>query len=51
MTMKEYITIEEVNEAYLDCRRTKRRTATQVEYELDYELNNLALWRELNSIT
>lgn len=51
MTMIEYVTIEEVNEAYLDCRRTKRRTATQVEYELDYELNNLALWRELNSMT
>lgn len=51
MTMKEYVTIEEVNEAYLDCRRTKRRTATQVEYELDYELNNLALWRELNGMT
>lgn len=51
MTMKEYVKIEDVNDAYMDCRRTKRRTATQIDYELDYELNNLKLYRELNNMT
>lgn len=47
----EHISIEEVTEAYLDCRRNKRRTVSQIEYELDYEVYNLQLWRELNAMT
>lgn len=47
--MNEFVTIEEVTEAYLDCRRHKARSQGAVEYQLDYELNNLQLWRELNA--
>ena len=42
--MKQYVTIEDVTLAYYECRRTKRRTASQIEYELeniDYELMRL----------
>lgn len=49
--MKQHVTIEDVTLAYYECRRTKRRTASQIEYELDYEMNNLQLWRELNDGT
>lgn len=49
MKEKERITLEEVADAYYDCRRRKGRSNGAVEYMLDYELNNLALWRELNS--
>ena len=40
-TMKQYVTIEDVTLAYYECRCTKRRTASQIEYEIDYETNNL----------
>lgn len=46
--MHEYVTIEDVNEAYLVCRRHKGRSRGAVEYMLDYELNNLRLWQDLN---
>lgn len=49
--MNEFVTIEEVTEAYLDCRRHKARSQGAVEYQLDYELNNLQLWKELNGGT
>lgn len=49
--MKQHVTIEDVTLAYYECRRTKRRTTSQIEYELDYEMNNLQLWRELNNGT
>lgn len=48
---KEYVTIEEVEEAYYDCRKHKRGKKSSLEYELNYELNNLRLWRDLNSET
>jgi len=47
----EYVTLEEVEQAYLDCRRNKRRKASAVKYEMNYEVNNYELWRELNSMT
>lgn len=51
LRMNEFVSIEEVTEAYLDCRRHKGRSQGAVEYQLDYELNNLQLWRDLNAGT
>ena len=48
---KEYVTIDEVFDAYYDCRKHKRSKRSAVEYELNYELNNYDLWVELNSMT
>lgn len=47
----EYVTLEEINEAYMECRKKKRRKSSAIEYELDYEQNNYKLWRELNDMT
>lgn len=48
---KEYVTIEEIEEAYYDCRKHKRGKKSSLEYELNYELNNFRLWQELNNGT
>lgn len=43
--------IEEVFQAYLDCRKNKRTTKAQVGFEQDMERNLCALHRELNDRT
>lgn len=43
--------IEEVFDAYYDCREHKRSKRSSVQYEMNYELSNLGLWRELNDMT
>lgn len=43
--------LEEVFEAYEDCRRNKRNTASAIEFEINYETNCIKLWRELNNRT
>lgn len=48
---EEFVTIEEVHQAYMDCRKKKWHSKQAVQYVLDYELNNLELWRELNNGT
>jgi hypothetical protein len=48
---KEHVTIEEVFDAYYDCRKNKRSKASAVRYEMNYELNNLQLWKDLNDMT
>jgi hypothetical protein len=40
--------LEKVFEAYYDCRRNKRRTASAAEFELDYERHLIRLWEEVN---
>lgn len=45
------VSLEEVIEAYYDCRRRKRNTVNALEFEVDYERNCIDLWRELNSHT
>ena len=45
------VSIEEVCSAYRDCRKNKRNSLSALEYELDYELNNYELWRQLNDKT
>lgn len=42
------ISLEDVIEAYFDCRHNKRNTINQLEFELDYERNCIELWHELN---
>lgn len=45
------IDIEDVFEAYFDCRRNKRRTVNALLFESDYERNCVELWREINERT
>ena len=45
------VSLEEVIEAYYDCRRRKRNTVNALEFEVDYERHCIDLWQELNSHT
>lgn len=45
------VSLEEVIEAYYDCRRRKRNTVNALEFEVDYERHCIDLWHELNSHT
>lgn len=47
----EYVTIEEVFDAYYSCRQKKRRKESALRYEMDYELENYRLYEELNAMT
>lgn len=47
----EYISLEEVFEAYYECRRNKRRTCNALAFESDYEVKLVELWREINTET
>lgn len=49
--MKEYINIELIDEAYRDCCKHKGGTEGCLEYKMNYLLNNLQLYNELNSMT
>ena len=50
-TSGEHVTLDEVFDAYYDCRCHKRSKRSAVKYELDYELRNYQLWKELNDMT
>lgn len=43
------IALEDVFKAYFECRRLKRRTASALAFELDFERELVRLWREINS--
>lgn len=43
------ISLEEVIEAYYDCRRRKRGTMNAMEFEMDYERHCIDLWRDINA--
>lgn len=45
------VTTEELLEAYFDCRRRKRTTASAVVYEMDYESKLIALRDRINART
>lgn len=49
--MKEYVSIELIDEAYRDCCKRKGGTEGCLEYKMNYLLNNLQLYNELNSMT
>lgn len=46
---KEYVSYEELYEAYLDCRSRKASTANCIQFEMDLDYNLYKLWKELNS--
>ena len=43
------VTTEGMLEAYFDCRRRKRRTASAIVYEMNYESNLIALRDRINT--
>ena len=45
------VTTEGILEAYYDCRRSKRRTASAVVYEMDYEASFVSLKDRINART
>ena len=45
------MSLDEIFEAYESCRKNKRRTANAVAFEIDYESNLVALWRDINGGT
>lgn len=49
--MNDTFTLEEVLEAYFECRSNKRRTVNQLMFEAAYESNCADLWRDLNDGT
>lgn len=49
--MDEYVTIEQIDEAYRDCCRKKTSTDGCVRYMRNYLLNNYELYKELNTMT
>lgn len=49
--MLEDVSIEEVWEAYYDCRKRKRNTEASVAFELNEAQNIVKLWREVNDRT
>ncbi len=49
--MDEYISLEEVFEAYYECRKNKRGTCNALIFESDYENDLVKLHREINTMT
>lgn len=49
--MKEYVTIEDIERAWRECKRRKGSSWGQVEYSRDWLTNNVELWRDLNNMT
>lgn len=48
-TNKAQIELEDLFQAYYDCRKNKRRTANALLFELDFEDNIVQLWRDINN--
>ena len=40
--------LDELFEAYVECRRNKRRTSNALAFEVDFEQKLIALWKEVN---
>ena len=47
----EFVSLEEIDVAYRDCRKHKANTYGALQYAMDSEINNYDLWEELNSQT
>ena len=45
------ISLEDVFEAYFDCRKRKRNSRPAMDFELDYERECIDLWRDINAGT
>lgn len=46
-----FITIEDIDQAYRDCKKRKGQSSGCVEYQMDYLHNNYDLWLDLNNRT
>ena len=42
------VTLEELFQAYIDCRKHKRKTTNALEFEADFEQNLIELYHEIN---
>lgn len=42
------LSLEELFEAYYECRKHKRKTLNALDFELNFEQNLIALWRDIN---
>ena len=49
--MEEYISLEEVFEAYYECRKNKRGTCNALLFESDYESELVKLHHDINTMT
>lgn len=47
--LKPQIALEELFEAYFDCRKNKRRTASAIKFEIRFESELIKMWREINN--
>lgn len=47
----EYVTLEDIYEAYYDCRKNKRSKASALAFEMHHERELRKLWVELNDMT
>ncbi len=45
------IALEDIFEAYFDCRKHKRKTVNALAFEADYETRLIELWKEINAGT
>lgn len=48
-TIHACVPVEDVFEAYYDCRKNKRKTVNAIAFEVNYEENCVRLWEEINS--
>ena len=48
--MNEWLTIEEVYQAYEDCCKHKKSSYGYVKYHQDFIMNNYRLYRDLNTL-
>ena len=51
LSSREYVTLEDVFDAYYSCRKHKRNTSSALEFEQDFILGCHKLWQELNEMT
>lgn len=43
------ISLQEIYNAYFQCRKNKRKTINQIEFERNYEHNCIQLWKDINN--
>ncbi len=48
---EESVSLEDVFQAYFDCRKNKRNNLDALEFEIDFEKELIRLWREINNET
>ena len=46
--MDSMIKLEDLFQAYFDCRKNKRKTLNAIEFEVDYESNLIKLHKEIH---